>query len=64
MSLVPKTRRVNLVATSRQLAAWRALADQQGLSLSAWLRSAADTVALDEAVEADRFDPEKFRAGA
>lgn len=41
--MVTKSERVVLVATKKQLAAWRLAADSQGLSLSALLRRAADT---------------------
>ena len=42
MPVVTKSERVNLVATRRQLAAWRMCADSEGVSLSEWLRRAAE----------------------
>lgn len=41
MALIRKTERVVFVATKSQLAGWRLCADETGLSLSEWLRTAA-----------------------
>ena len=42
MPIITKTERVNMVATRGQLLSWKLSADAAGLSLSEWLRRAAE----------------------
>ena len=65
MPVITKDQRVQIVATRRQLAAWRERADQEGVTLSAWLRSAADVLAAREAgSRADLHDRGRSAVGA
>ncbi len=43
MAIVTKDERVHLVATGTQVAAWKLHAEAAGVSLSEWLRRAAQT---------------------
>lgn len=51
MPLITKDHRIQIVSTRKQLEAWRACAEREGLTLSAWLRKAA---AEAEAAESNR----------
>jgi hypothetical protein len=42
MPIITKSERVHMVATRGQLAAWKLCAEEAGLSLSEWLRRAAE----------------------
>lgn len=42
MPVITKDKRIQIVATGRQLATWRLCADSEGVSLSEWLRRAAE----------------------
>lgn len=42
MAIVTKSERIHLVATPNQMAAWKLCADAEGVSLSEWLRRAAE----------------------
>jgi hypothetical protein len=66
MPVITKDQRIQIVATSRQLATWRQRADQEGLTLSAWLRGAADVLAARETTTShpDRHERERFAVGA
>jgi hypothetical protein len=60
MPVITKDQRIQIVATRWQLEAWKERADQEGLTLSAWLRSAADLFAArDVDLSVDRYDRER-----
>jgi hypothetical protein len=60
-TMITKSERVALVATKKELAAWKVCADEAGLSLSEWIRRAAGARILhaarrpDGAVDLDRL---------
>jgi uncharacterized protein (DUF1778 family) len=56
--MVTKEARINLRATRRQLAAWEAAAEAEGLSLSEYLRRAAERQLSELAARDYRTRPE------
>lgn len=51
MAIVTKSERIALVATKRELAAWKLCADEAGLSLSEWMRRASASGVRSQRIE-------------
>jgi len=51
MAVVTKSERIALVATKKDLAAWKLCADEAGLSLSEWMRRASASAVRPHRVE-------------